>query len=65
MLFWNRPTIERLQINFRRFSGLFWPSFDPKTGDNIDKKYIAASLWIETRLKRTRKTTETYFEDAL
>jgi hypothetical protein len=33
-------TIERLQIDFRRFSGLFWPGFDPKTDSNIDKSIL-------------------------
>jgi len=33
--------------------------------DFLTTKKVAASFWIETRLKKTRKATETYFEDAL
>ncbi len=46
-------------FGFRRFFGLFWPLFDQKIGGNIDKSILPPICWIENRLKRTEKSTET------
>jgi len=46
---------------FRRVFGLFWPIFDQNARSCIDRKYTAPRILIENSLKRTEKSTETFY----
>jgi hypothetical protein len=60
---WDKRGIKlRTYLNkiFRRFFGLFWPNFDFFSGA-ISASYIDPRKKIEIWLKRTRKSTETFY----
>src|SRR5579862_4284891 len=55
----SRPNRPLAQLRLRRFSGLFWPSFDSFCGGSIRSLIQPPQNESKTRLKRTQKSTET------
>ena len=54
-----------VELRLRRFSGLFWPLFDSNCRGHIRKLILPLQFEVEKRLKRTRKSTEAYFNGRL